>query len=281
MPENEIIRLIEKIRERYDRIYGPSGKVITIEADLMLADIRHLYEKLSSPSLADTPPVAYEIPLEEEIIEPDKEPVQSEAVAKPIPSPPANLKMENTDKPVFEFVPSPMEAFSEPIADLITEDETADEIHPPAQPPALPQPAISKQSFGHEEHRGKSISEIQGLDLFGTPLPIMADKLGEEKWSVNEKLNAETIAEKSIGSKLRQPVTDLKTAIGINDRFHFINELFEGDMRVYDEVLTNLNTSASLQDAISIFESIKITRGWTADLESVSKLLDFIHRRFA
>lgn len=275
MPDNEIIRLIDKIRNRYDRIYGPTGNIVRIEADQLLADIRELYEKLSFLPLSEAPPETNKLPLEEPEVQHIEEPV-FEVADEPLTSPQANPEPENTTEPVLEFKPSTIEAFPEPIADLIQGNETTEEKQPPVRPHVEFEPP-----YAHEEFRRKSITETQGLDLFGAPLPTLADKLSEEKRSVNEKMHSEATAGGSIGSKLRQPVTDLKTAIGINDRFHFINELFEGDMRVYDEMLRNLNTCASLGDALSFFESTKISRGWTDELESVNKLLDFIHRRYA
>jgi hypothetical protein len=275
MPDNEIIRLIEKIRNRYDRIYGPTGNLVRIEADQLLADIRELYEKLSSPALSEVLPETNKLPLEETEIQHIEESA-FEVADEPLKSPRENREPEDIAEPVLEFKPSTIEAFPEPIADFIPEDEVIEEKQPAARPHVEFEPPSA-----HKEFHRKSITETQGLDLFGAPLPTLADKLGEEKRSVNEKLHSESSSDKSIGLKLRQPVTDLMTAIGINDRFHFINELFEGDMRVYDEMLTKLNTCGSLQPALEYFERTKISRGWTDELESVNKLLDFIHRRYA
>ena len=287
MPDNEIIQLIEKIRVRYERIKGPSGNVIRIESDLMLADIRELYEKLSTPAIDDTLLNTDQQQWEEVSIQHDEELVQSEETSTIIHSQQEITEVkpdQYTAEPVLEFIAPPEDTIEEPIADLLHEDENTSEILSPTLPAGesdFSDPAIIEQPFSHQGPGRNPATGTQGLDLFGTPLPTLAEKLGEEKRLINERLNSEPNTDKSIGSKLRQPVTDLKTAIGINDRFHFINELFEGDMRHYDEMLTSLNLCASLQDAISMFEIIKIQRGWTDDLESVHKLLDFIHRRYA
>jgi len=286
MPDNEIIRLIEKIRERYERVHSPSGIIPRIEADLMLADIRELYDKLSSPVVVETLLNTHKQMQGEENIRRDEDPGQGEADTDSIPflqDIPEMKSNEIASEPVIELIPDQETIFpeptgehslkSEPLVEPKTKIQTTVEIPSTA-------PEISVRSSLREEHSGYSVSASQGLDLFGAPLPTLADKLGEEKRSVNEKLHTGT-GEESIGSKLRQTVTDLKTAIGINDRFLFINELFEGDMRVYDETLKSLNTCASLPDAISIFEDIKISRGWTDELESVDKLLEFIQRRYA
>jgi len=287
MPDNEIIHLIEKIRERYGRIYSPAGNVICIEADLLLADIRELYEKMSSLPVVDTSMNVETQIREEEIVQQDEETEHNDEFVSsfsPEPDIPEVKPVEIIPEPVLEFVPAPEPVFPEPIGQLIQDPEPIPEPELPVQPPVVvvaPEPAIAIRSDEREEHQGYSASASHGLDLFGAPLPTLADKFGEEKRSVNEKIHTDASADKSIGSKLRQPVTDLKTSIGINDRFLFINELFDGDMRIYDETLSSFNSCASLQDALAIFENTKISRGWAAGLEPVDRLLDFIHRRFA
>jgi hypothetical protein len=287
MPDNEIVRLIEKISERYNRIYGPSGNLVRLEADILLAEIRELYEKLSASFVAD-----YSVNLQkkvhvEEIVQQEEEPERNDEFVLSFSSEPDTHALnpdENIPEPVPEFTPVPESVFPEPVEQLIYDSENLGDQKSTTPVPfevSVPKPATSVRSFEQEEHHGYSSSASQGLDLFGAPLPTLADKLSEEKRSVNEKMHSETGADKSIASTLRQPVTDLKTSIGINDRFLFINELFEGDMRNYDETLRKLNTCATLQDALAVFEMTKRAGGWTEDMESVDKLLDFVHRRYS
>jgi hypothetical protein len=286
MPDIEIVRLIEKIRNRYSRMYGPAGNVIRIEADLLLADIRELYEKLSFPAFAEIPLSMQRTVQEEEIIQQTNEPEHNDVSVSsfsPTLEVPEGKPEENYAEPVLEFVPEPDSFSSEPEEKVNQETEIF--IAPEAPASISVVESMSERGTGikspeHEEHKGYTPSEPQGLDLFGLPLPTLADKFGEEKKSLNEKIHFDTSEDKSIVSKLRQPVSDLRTSIGINDRFLFINELFDGDMRRYDETLISINSCPSLEDALAIFDNTRISMGWTADLESAGKLLEFIHRRF-
>ena len=52
-------------------------------------------------------------------------------------------------------------------------------------------------------------------------------------------------------SKLQnKPITDLAKAIGINDKFLFIKELFGGDSDLYNQTIKHLNHFTDLNEAI-------------------------------
>src|ERR1700742_3311289 len=65
------------------------------------------------------------------------------------------------------------------------------------------------------------------------------DFIGNDGLSLNEKLKGDI---KELASSLKHsPVQDLKKAIGINDRYLFINELFRGDEPMYERSLKTIN----------------------------------------
>jgi hypothetical protein len=74
-----------------------------------------------------------------------------------------------------------------------------------------------------------------------------------------------------------KPVTNLMAAIGINDRFNFIRELFNSDTNAFETTMGILNDASSFNDAynhmIQHFE-------WDMDSEAVQQLLDIIRRKF-
>ncbi len=54
----------------------------------------------------------------------------------------------------------------------------------------------------------------------------------------------------SLGTKFKkQPIHDLKTAIGINLKFRIISSLFDNNKEAFDRAIDNLNTCASLSEA--------------------------------
>jgi hypothetical protein len=78
------------------------------------------------------------------------------------------------------------------------------------------------------------------------------------------------------------PIKDLKKAIGINDRFLFINELFRGDEAMYERSIKTINSFSIWPEAeYWIRRELKTKLGWL-DAEPTVKLFDqLVKRRFA
>jgi hypothetical protein len=74
-----------------------------------------------------------------------------------------------------------------------------------------------------------------------------------------------------------KPVTDLLSAIGINDRFTFIRELFNGDSGKFESAIKFLNDATSFNDA---YNYMLLYFNWDMESEPVQLLLDMIRRKF-
>ena len=92
---------------------------------------------------------------------------------------------------------------------------------------------------------------------------------------------ADTIAPpRDIASELRrsEPVTDLHRAIGINDKFLMIRDLFGGDGEAFDAALDALNGFGDLDDCmIYIAENY----AWNANSDGAKLLMELLERKFA
>ncbi len=87
--------------------------------------------------------------------------------------------------------------------------------------------------------------------------------------------------EKRIADKLQEnKVADLRTTIGINDKFLFINELFEGNMRIYDEAIQKLNASTTMAQADMLLLDLKIVYNWDSESPTVKKFVELVRRKF-
>ena len=85
----------------------------------------------------------------------------------------------------------------------------------------------------------------------------------------------------SLASKLQQnPIPDLKSAIGINDKFLFVNELFGGSMEKYNKSIENLNDLKTLNGALIYLNELKIELQWNSSNEAYQKLKDLVSRKF-
>ncbi len=67
------------------------------------------------------------------------------------------------------------------------------------------------------------------------------------------------------------------SAIGINDRFTFIRELFNGDTHAFEYAIKALNEAANFNDA---YNYLMQNYDWDMDSDAVQLLLDIIRRKY-
>ena len=98
--------------------------------------------------------------------------------------------------------------------------------------------------------------------------------------SLNDKLKTD---QKEIASKLVDtPVKDLRKAIGINDRYHFISELFRGDEDMYGRSIKTINGfNVYGEAALWISRELKTKLGWNEESGTVHLFDQLVRRRFA
>jgi hypothetical protein len=177
----------------------------------------------------------------------------------PKPSPlPETQKVAPPPAPVTESIApvrlSPNILSMEPV----TEEEQVKE-----EPPAPAPEAEHDPDQPHEKYQRIT------FDLFsdGTG-STLADRLREGQ-------------EKRIADKLQEnKVIDLRTTIGINDKFLFINELFEGNMRIYDDAIQKLNEGATVAQADILLLDLKIVYNWDSESPTVKKFVELVRRKF-
>lgn len=115
-------------------------------------------------------------------------------------------------------------------------------------------------------------------DLFGGQ--TIADKLKSETPSLNDRITQGRV-DQSLAHKMQlKPISDLKTAIGINEKFQFVNDLFEGRIELYNEAINNLNNCNSDTSAQRLLEDLKAAHNWKEETEAYNKLKTFINRRY-
>ena len=75
-------------------------------------------------------------------------------------------------------------------------------------------------------------------------------------------------------------LNDLRSAIGINDKFLFVNELFGGSMEKYNKSIDNLNDLKTLNGALVYMNELRIELQWNSNNEAYKRLLDLVHHKF-
>ncbi len=112
------------------------------------------------------------------------------------------------------------------------------------------------------------------------PAPEFNTLFAVKTESLNEKLKEERV---EVAAALQTaPIRDLKKAIGVNDRFLFVNDLFRGDENMYERSLKTINSFTIYPEAeYWIQRELKVKLSWPDESESVRLFDQLVRRRFA
>lgn len=133
-----------------------------------------------------------------------------------------------------------------------------------------------------------------GADMSFDPMdiPTLSHQIVPD--DIKPKSKTRVVDAESLNDRLKQgkmelletlreaPVRDLRKAIGINDRFLFINDLFRGDEPMYERSLKTINGFNIFAEAeYWINRELKVKLGWDADHPTVIQFDQLIKRRFS
>jgi hypothetical protein len=136
----------------------------------------------------------------------------------------------------------------------------------------------------------ESVSIVQEngqLDMVFDPLveiPTLSHQLKNRSEGQSESLNDRLRNGKAeLVEVLKEtPIKDLRKAIGINDRFLFINDLFRGDEAMYERSIKTINSFNIYPEAeYWITRELKTKLGWNNDLPAVTQFDQLVKRRFS
>jgi hypothetical protein len=119
---------------------------------------------------------------------------------------------------------------------------------------------------------------VKGVDLFGSEVvpqeKVKSEKKPEKKEVAKEEKAAPVIVHKP-------SVSDIRGAIGINDKFRFANELFNGNIQEYEIAISQLNSAETLASAMEYFMNIQQLYNWDNENECVKSLYEIVERRYS
>ncbi len=112
--------------------------------------------------------------------------------------------------------------------------------------------------------------------------------------NIGKEVNEAVVQQESLNDRLKEnrtevmhaikdtPIRDLRKAIGINDRFVFINELFRGDEPMYERSIKTINSFNIYPEAeYWMNRELKIKLGWDDTRETVKHFYQLVKRRFS
>jgi len=126
------------------------------------------------------------------------------------------------------------------------------------------------------EPKPKPTPEVKTETAAEKGKPILADKFNAAE-TIGKKASSVKQDEVIASVMHNRPISDIGTAIGINDKFYFIRELFSGDTRAYQDTIKRLNSSASLGEAMKILDENTVMG---SDPSAQSSFVDIVRRKF-
>ncbi len=302
----EIDSLFEALDEQLAYSKQHNGPIPIIELDIMKQTVRNLYQqlhdlekyqerKLPVQNNLSTTTVAQKPTLVEEVIS-----IKETTIEKIVT---AEIVLEDPIAKVAEIISSKntvenKELTFEEIAKSISEERTAlmntdkkeystkaDEVENISE--SLVNNDVLIETEVELEITLEKPSEIIAIKeeikitktLFDDYVPTIAEKFHHEE-SVYDRMS-KSKTDVSIAEKLQtKPVEDLQKSIGINERFLFLNELFNGNPQHYSEAISRLNSFTNLQDAKTFLnDNLLLKYGWNKQSTAYLELSKLIERR--
>lgn len=148
--------------------------------------------------------------------------------------------------------PQQVEAVTEPEPTPVAEPEPVAEVLPAPEPEPTPEP----------------VAEV-------------VEPIEEPKPAFSEAAVTETVVDEgTLAGKLNQkPISDLRSGIPLNEKFGFIQNLFQNNASDYGDAILKMNSAAEQDEALSHFDTIASRKGWDAENPQVRTLRTYVERR--
>lgn len=278
----EIAVLINSIKEHSDSI-GDKEHIPQLELELILHKIEKLYQKsivfnhLNSLPEVPVVKVVPVTPVETPKAELPK--VETPTIEAPtIETPKAEIpKIEIPKVEVPETItpkietPAPEPPKAELKPEVIPPAEVKKVAPEPVKEEPKPEPKIEVEQEIIPEIKAPEVKPAEPV-ITQTP-PVVEPPKPQPK-------PVPPVA-KPVTNIQMSPIADLRTAIGLNDKFQFANELFAGQMKEYDIALQHLNGADGMEPAMNYFNSLQQLYSWDMENDTVKRLQTLVQRRYS
>lgn len=178
----------------------------------------------------------------------------------------SNISPNISEEKVIEVLQVDEKAIEEELEQIKKNAETVNSMSTHAKPKYVYDPVEDVPTLAHQTPLEKTSSAKNEIP-FEYP-ESLNDRLKEIKIELSEKLT-------------EAPIKDLRKAIGVNDRFLFINELFRGDEAMYERSIKTIqNFSIFAEAEYWIRRELKVKIGWHDNDPVVKQFDQLVRRRF-
>lgn len=102
----------------------------------------------------------------------------------------------------------------------------------------------------------------------------------KEEEAAPAKVEVEQIKEQVAVSEPKRHFPDIKTKIGINEKYQFLSDLFAGNASDYEAAMQQLNATVSLGEALQYVTDLQKKKLWSDESPAWKSLINVVERRF-
>ena len=152
----------------------------------------------------------------------------------------------------------------------------------PVAPPEVKKAPVKPVKARQEEEEREKKTEIKSAPEKSESVKqgssIIADRFSNMSARINEQIGTRKSEDDVTEIIKSKHINSLNAAIGINDRFLFIREIFDGNRDAYEQAISRLELIESEADAKAVIISYT---GSNTENEAVKQLLDLVRRKLS
>lgn len=233
----QLNELVQNVAE-----WGTERELRTIDIDLTLDKIRDVYDIISSLK-------------NEQLQQPSAKIIEEEVIEKETPIEDLSAKEE-----VVEEKAAPIQ------------ENSAEAIYDMEEEKSVPEPPIQAEIKEEIKEKIKA-SVVKPKNPLTTSI---SDKFNHDRPTLHEELSTHVESEDLANHLKNRPITNLSSAIGLNEKFEFIHNLFNGDKEKYEETIEKLNVASNFNEA---FNYLSVKLGWNMSEPMPQRILELIRRK--
>lgn len=270
----KIDNLLFDINSKYE-ILKSNEELDALELTLLEGDIHYLSNRIKALGYFVEPELIKEAEYEPSAI---------------VFTPPTDIAAKKDEQPVFEEIGEPQErAVEEQITSENGQDSLLTDFGKIADEPLKRDEPVANVSTEQPIVR-EVVEEEKVLVVESVTVNVETESITEQParpLTINELIQQQrqagvNITQQFQTSTAQERVTDLRTAVSLNDKLLFIKDLFNGYSLAYSEALELLNRFNNLAEADAFLQSnYALKNGWAEKPQSVDKFYVLLRKKFS
>ena len=262
--KEQSLELASTIKKQVEILASYEQNIPQIEIDIVKENIRRLYDTITSFQIVEKPT---QFNVQVEAIDDEISNLLDEA---------SQMFEQEKEKQIIEQETVLEEqALEEKIEPEIPDEKTIAEVHEEIKEKVETDIKIEIKKPGPKASSEKELKvklepketkkPLGGKTVY--VLDVEPDEIDEDEEFKSSKI-------------IKKPIKSLKAGIGINDKFMFINDLFEGNAKLYNKNIKKLDAKENLQEALYLLADMKDENLWDTSDSVFHQFKIYIERRF-